>query len=163
MIYQISQVNFSSLADWSICLACPSLSVSSTEHYHGGNNTIMGKFGIGTHRTTIAQDNGSTVVTYHRTRVVSFNDKSINLRDGGYQTVTTKRRINEVSVTFGLGLQVYQTNFDWFVKHGGNVYSFHDRMTLDRLTRRAYNYDGTEIMPIASSVDGIGIAKWVTN
>lgn len=123
----------------------------------------MGKFGIGTHRTTIAQDNGSTVVTYHATQVVSFNDKFINLRSGGYRTVTTKRRMNEASKMFGLGLQVYQTNFDWFVRYGGKVYLFHDRMTLDRLTKQAYTYDGNAIDPVASLVDGMGIVKWVKN
>lgn len=123
----------------------------------------MGKFGIGTHQTTITQDNGSTVVTYHRTQVLSFNDKFINLRSGGYQTVTTKRRMNEVSATFGLGLQVYQANFDWFVKYGGKVYPFSDRMTLDRATKRAYEHSGTEILPTASLVDDLGIVRWVAN
>lgn len=123
----------------------------------------MSKFGIGTHRTTISQDNGSTVVTYHRTQVVSFGDKLINLSSGGYQTVTTKRRMNEASKTFGLGFQVYQRNYDWFVLYGGKVYPFYGRMTLDRQSKVAYNYDGTEIIPIASLVDGIGIVKWIDN
>lgn len=123
----------------------------------------MGKFGIGTHATTISQDNGSTVVTYHSTQVVSFNDKLINLRDGGHQTVTTKRRMNEASATFGLGFQVYQVNFDWFVKYGGKVYPFSDNMTLDRLTRQVYAHNGAKIVPVASLVDGLGIVKWVRN
>lgn len=108
----------------------------------------MGKFGIGTHRTTIAQDNGSTVVTYHSTQVVSFNDRMINLRSGGHNTATTKRRMNEVSKAFGLGLQVYQVNFSWFVMYGGKVYPFCDRMTLDRATKDAHGYHGDKIVPV---------------
>lgn len=121
---------------------------------------MASKFGIGTHRTTISSDNGSTVVTYHRTQVVSFNDKLINLRSGGYQTVTTKRRMNQVASTFNLGYEVYQRNFDWFVAYGGREYPFRDRMTLDRQTKRAYTYDGTEMRPIAQLRDGLGVVRW---
>lgn len=120
----------------------------------------MGKYGIGTHRTTIGNDNGSIVVTYHSTQVVSFNDKHINLRSGGWQSVTTKRRMNEVSSTFGLGYRVYQVNFDWFVMYGGKEYAYHDRMTLDRHTKQAYTYDGKVIEPTGQLVDGLGIVRW---
>lgn len=126
-------------------------------------NTMSSKFGIGTHRTAIVQDNGSTVVTYHSTQVVSFNQRFINLHSGGHRTLTTKRRMNEASVTLGLGLLVYQMHFDWFVDYGGHKYLYHDRMTLDRDNKKAYTYDGTEIIPIASLVDGLGITRWVKN
>lgn len=95
----------------------------------------MGKLGIGTHATTIApqKDGHNTInVTYHRTVVVSYNDRFITLDSGGYQTVTTKRRMNEASVTFGLGYQVFQVNFSWFVKFNGETIPFEDGMILAR-------------------------------
>lgn len=108
----------------------------------------MGKHGIGTHRTRIAQDNGSTVVTYHFTQVVSFNNLFIHLRNGGYYTVTTKRRMNEASVVFGLDYRVWQTNHIWHVYYKGRKYPYRDRMTLDRHSGLAYTYDGKVIDPI---------------
>lgn len=120
----------------------------------------MAKNGIGTHCTTIAQDNGQTVITYHSTQIVKYDDQSIVLNSGGYQTVTTKRRMNEVASTLGLGFRVYQENFDWFVVYGGRVYPFQDRMTLDQQTKQAYTYHGEEITPIAQLRDGLGIVRW---
>lgn len=120
----------------------------------------MSKHGIGRTATTIAPIDGSTVITYHSTQVVSFNQQFINLRSGGYETVTTKRRMNEASSTFGLGFQVYQEKFYWYVTYKGKVYRFADRMTLDRTNGKVSTYDGDEIMPIAQLVDGLGVTRW---
>ena len=50
----------------------------------------------------------------------------IKLNHGGWQTVTTKRRMNEASDAFmpgGMGFQVYQKDFEWYIKRdNGDVY-----------------------------------------
>ncbi len=58
--------------------------------------------------TTIRTDTNGTHVRYHSTDVVSFNDKTITLRTGGWNTATTRLRMNQASNQFHLGFSVYQ-------------------------------------------------------
>lgn len=76
---------------------------------------------LGTHKTTIKHEDGKTAVRYHWTDVVTFDNNTITLDTGGYDTVTTKRRMNQASDTFGLGFGVYQKNFKWFVEYKGKT------------------------------------------
>lgn len=89
---------------------------------------------LSNYATTIAGDGAATRVTYHRTVIVEWTDSAITLRSGGWQTVTTKRKMNQASNQFGLGYQVYQKDHGWFVAlpNGENV-SFADGMTFDRV------------------------------
>jgi len=70
---------------------------------------------IGTHKTKIYREGEYTKVKYHNTDVVSFNDKEIILKTGGYKTNTTKTRMNQTSRQFNLGFNVYQKDFEWYV------------------------------------------------
>jgi hypothetical protein len=47
--------------------------------------------------------------------VVSFSADYVILRTGGWNTVTTKARMNQASNQFNLGYCVNQTNFIWYV------------------------------------------------
>ena len=73
--------------------------------------------------TTVSKtvDGKTTIVRYHDTDVVTFDDRWITLDHGGYITPTTKRRMNEASAEFGLGFSVYQKNFKWIVKIGADL------------------------------------------
>lgn len=51
-------------------------------------------------------DSGNTHLTLHDTVVVSFNDRWITLRTGGWKTMMTKGRMNWVSRNFDLGFTV---------------------------------------------------------
>jgi len=84
--------------------------------------------------TSIFHGDDMTHVQYHATRVVSFNDRLIVLRSGGYHTNTTKTRMMQASNQFGLQFSVYQKNHDWFVTFGGKTVDFADGMTLNRVT-----------------------------
>lgn len=83
--------------------------------------------------TTVAEDGRWTTVTYHRTPVVKFTEKTIKLSTGGYKTQTTKRRMNQAAHQFGLGYEVIQRKGDWFVKFGDDEIEFaEDTLTLHR-------------------------------
>lgn len=70
--------------------------------------------------TTVAADaQGFTVVTYHQTAVVSFNRDTIILRTGGWDTVTTRRKMNQAANQFCLGYGVYRENGETLVKLPG--------------------------------------------
>jgi len=74
----------------------------------------------------------TTVVRYYNTDVVRFNDQKVRLDGGGYRTQTTKTRMNQTANQFGLGFQVYQKDFQWFVTFKGQTYPFTDGMVLIR-------------------------------
>ena len=67
---------------------------------------------------------GYNRVLYHGTPVVSFNHDNIVLDTGGWETVTTKKRMNEVSHMYKLGFSVYQKNNQWYVYYMGLTFIF---------------------------------------
>jgi hypothetical protein len=53
------------------------------------------------------------------------------LFDGGWQTNTTKSRLNAILSEFGMsGECVYQKNFNWFVNYNGSPIPFFSGMRL---------------------------------
>ncbi len=82
--------------------------------------------------TNVRTDNGDTVIRYHETDVVRFNEHDITLNSGGWQTSTTKTRMNQASNQFGLGYQVYQKDYNWFVSFCGEEIEYNDGLVLLR-------------------------------
>jgi len=61
-----------------------------------------------------------TAVSYvylHGNLIAEVDDNGIKLYDGGYQSVTTKSRLNAILSEHGIaGEGVFQKNFDWFIR-----------------------------------------------
>jgi len=93
---------------------------------------MANQFKIGKGNTTVAATNGVTLVTFHQTVVVSFDQKIITLNSGGWLTATTKTRINQTANQFDLGFNVYQDKGKWFVKFNNETIPFADNMTFER-------------------------------
>ena len=91
---------------------------------------------LSSYKTTIsATDDGRQQVIYEKTPIVVWDDKTITLRSDGWETVTTKRKMNQASNQFKLGFGVRQQNFRWFVDlPNGGLALFEDGMTFDRET-----------------------------
>lgn len=70
---------------------------------------------VGTHRTTVYTQDGTTYVRYHDTDVVAFDKDRIVLNTGGYNSRTTKLRMNQAARQFGLGFIVTQKQHKWYV------------------------------------------------
>jgi hypothetical protein len=87
---------------------------------------------LGRGNTTVSGEKGLTVITFHWTKIVQFTDKTITLDSGGWRTATTKTRMNQASIQFGLGYQVFQANSAWFVSFKGKTLDFSDNMRLKR-------------------------------
>ena len=86
---------------------------------------------VGKHRTTnVLHSGGRRVITYHSTPVVSFDDNTIVLNTGGYETATTKIRMNQTSNQYSLNYYVYQEDFIWYVDYRGQTYQFEQDNTL---------------------------------
>lgn len=85
---------------------------------------------VGRVATKVYAEAGSTVIQYHATKVVTFNDKEILLNNGGWKTNTTKARMNQASNEYGLGYTVYQKDFGWFVTYKGETLEFDGNVCL---------------------------------
>jgi len=91
---------------------------------------------LSNYRTTWTTSGDSGCVTYVNTPVVEWTDKTVTLRSGGYETVTTKRKMNQAANQFGLGFEVFQDKWFWFVAFTENgqrrALPFRDGMTFTR-------------------------------
>lgn len=82
------------------------------------------------HNTKIVQDGTSYSIILHNTRIVTYHaDGSVTLNSGGYQTVTTKSRMNEVLPQF---VRVVQIKEKWWVQDARDKskVAFFDGMTI---------------------------------
>ena len=70
---------------------------------------------IGRTATKVEHHGENTFVRYHNPDVVQFDSLYITLNTGGWETATTKLRMNQASNQFGLGYQVYQKDYRWYV------------------------------------------------
>ena len=83
------------------------------------------------HATVEFYDNGVNYVVYHKTAVVKYNDDKIILNSGGWETPTTKDRMNATAHENGLCYYVYQKDFVWYVVlDNKKCYPFEDNMQL---------------------------------
>ena len=71
--------------------------------------------------TSVVFQDGISSVYLHGNLIAEVDDVSLKLYDGGYQSQTTKSRLNALLSEFGYtcGTQreyVFQKQFEWFVK-----------------------------------------------
>lgn len=74
--------------------------------------------------TKVFEDGADTIVKYHNTEVVRFNAKRIVLNTGGFDTMTTRRRMNQASNQFDLGYSVYSNKGNTLVDFDGLTIRF---------------------------------------
>ena len=88
----------------------------------------------GNTRVTIADDLTANVYL-HNNLIAQVNENEVKLFDGGWQTVTTKSRLNAIIEEFLIPYQgIFQKNWNWFVKLSedfSNVVPFESGMVLN--------------------------------
>ena len=84
------------------------------------------------YNTKIHLSSNDSSVVFHTTTIVKWNSSEIVLNSGGWDTSTTKTRMNQVSNQFNLGYNVYQENFKWSVVYKNEILPFTDNMILKR-------------------------------
>lgn len=88
---------------------------------------------LSTYCTTIAQVADLVCITYHKTQIVAFDRLNISLNTGGWDGVTTRRKMNQASNQFGLGYSVYRVKGETWVRTPcGNVSRLERDMTFAR-------------------------------
>jgi len=83
-------------------------------NWSGGNTTVM-----------IDPDNADQATVYlHGNRIAQVCSEFVAIFDGGWQTVTTKSRLNALLDEFRPHVGVVQKNFDWFIVAHNKYFPF---------------------------------------
>ena len=93
----------------------------------------------GSNTTVITEDDGGTIgaesyVYLHGNHIATYTHKikELQLFDGGWQSNTTKSRLNALCDEFATGFGVFQKNWDWFlIDRLGNKKDFLNGITID--------------------------------
>jgi hypothetical protein len=81
--------------------------------------------------TKVINIEGVSFVYLYNNLIAMVADTWLELFDGGYQSNTTKSRLNAILQTHGNGEYVYQKNFEWFVSTSSGVVPFNNGIKLD--------------------------------
>ena len=86
------------------------------------NSAIWSKTNwAGSNTTVITVDDISTVMLHGNQIATYFHDtKELQLFDGGWQSNTTKSRLNALCAEFATGFGVFQKNWEWFISDFSN-------------------------------------------
>ena len=66
----------------------------------------------------------------HQIATLDHNTNALKLSSCGYETVTTKSRLNAILEEVKYGCRVFQKQWDWFVSYNNSTQSFFDGMIL---------------------------------
>ena len=79
--------------------------VQSNKDWQSGNTSVH-----------FDPETGVSIVRLHGNKIAEIDDTSMTIFDGGWQSVTTKSRLNALCSEFCIaGEGVFQRNFKWFV------------------------------------------------
>ena len=71
------------------------------------------------------------IIKLHGNHIATVMNDTMLLFDGGWQSNTTKSRLNALCYEFATGYRVFQKNWDWFVADfHGNAKDFADGFEL---------------------------------
>ena len=94
-------------------------------------NAIKGNQDWKLSNTQVITYTNSSDVYLHGNLIARIGETWIELFDGGWQSNTTKSRLNAILKEFGMdGEKVFQKNFDWFVQYNGSPIPFFSGMRL---------------------------------
>ena len=80
------------------------------EHWQSANTSVESFY-------CSVSDRVGSIVKLHGNKIAEVYANSIVLFDGGWQTVTTKSRLNALLDEFAKGTGVIQRNFEWYLTY----------------------------------------------
>ena len=100
------------------------------------NNAVRNKiaWSKGNSCTTFSSDLKECFIYLHGNHIATYNYdlKELSLYDGGWQSNTTKSRLNALLFEFATGFSIFQKNWNWYVSDFlGNTKDFVNGFTLD--------------------------------
>ena len=95
--------------------------ILNNENWASGNTSVI-----------FDSETNESKVYLHGNHIADVGDNYLRLFDGGYQSNTTKSRLNAILAEHGApGECVFQKNFDWFVNQEGGPIPFFSGMRLN--------------------------------
>ena len=80
--------------------------------------------------TSVVNIDGVSEVRLHGNLIAKVADTWVQIFDGGWQTVTTKSRLNAILRTHGTGEGIFQKNWNWFISTSEGTVEFESGMIL---------------------------------
>ena len=83
-------------------------------------------------QVTYNENSNCSQVRLHGHLIATFDHstQALKIDSCGWQSVTTKSRLNALLEEVKYGCKVFQKNFDWFVSYNDQIASFWDGMIL---------------------------------
>ena len=88
------------------------------------NNAIRCNQNFQKDNTTVINIGTKSFVYLHGNHIATVGSDFLQIFDGGWQTVTTKSRLNALLAEFRPQVRVFQKDFVWFIRHGNNNFVF---------------------------------------
>ena len=97
--------------------------IRNGKDFRSGNTSVS-------HSITAAGQS-EAIIKLHGNHIGTVTNDTLLLFDGGWQSNTTKSRLNALCYEFATGYKVFQKNWDWFVADfHGNAKDFADGFEL---------------------------------
>ena len=81
--------------------------------------------------TQVINNEGVSEVFLHNNLIARVGDTFLQIFDGGWQSNTTKSRLNAILRAHGNGEGIFQKNFEWFMSTAQGVIEFESGMILE--------------------------------
>jgi len=81
------------------------------------NQAIRNNSDFRSSNTEVVNIRGNAFVYLHGNHIATVSNNSIQIFDGGWQSNTTKSRLNALLDEFSYGMRVFQKQFEWFVSY----------------------------------------------
>ena len=95
--------------------------LSNKSNWAGSNTTV---------RYSNETNCSSVYLHGHNIATLDHNTKALKLSSCGYETVTTKSRLNAILDEVKYGAKVFQRNWTWFVSYNNQTTTFDNGMIL---------------------------------
>ena len=95
------------------------------------NNAIRCNQNFSKGNTVVINIGTKSFVYLHGNHIATVGSDFLQVFDGGWQSNTTKSRLNALIQEFCFnGSNIFQKNFNWYVRAFNTVTPFHDGITL---------------------------------
>lgn len=96
------------------------------------NYALRAGYDFSKSNTMVRHEDGRGYVYLHGNHIATLSDDGLTLYDGGWQSNTTKSRLNALINEFcdGTKFGVFQKNWEWFVSTATGTIDFYSGVTL---------------------------------
>jgi hypothetical protein len=95
------------------------------------NQAIQNEIDWQKDNTKVVYEEGVSLVYLYNNLIAMVGDTWLELFDAGYQTSTTKSRLNAILSAHGNGERIYQKNHQWFLSTTDGDIEFDGNVRLD--------------------------------